>query len=535
MPVPSTYRDQIAPTQLNTFPVDDGGAARAEALADTFRSSGNTAFQVGTKIRTQEGQDAGQVAGASGKPDFKTGFKSLTAFGTAYNDAATRSYAIKADGDAAVTAARLEAESNNDPELFKTTLTAARDATLAAAPPEARGILADIYNQRLSAGYVRVQGAQMAEIHKQAVATLSDGVDQQIATTAEKLASRDPIVREQGVIEHEKGTMMIDAARLDGTISDAQADALHQSMTFEVIKGTHLAEFKQVLDDPHGDPAAYIQNLDDRNKTDNALPPDEEEKLHASLMATMRDHNALIAEGQRGDAAAQKARWDAGEKDVTEKLLQYRLTDSYLLHKLQSGDLDPQIARTLRSTLHSPEAEKSNPAKLQYYSLNLLGVSETDILADPGLTRADQTTLIQKRRTETAPDAWQSTQEAHTARDRIDRALKIIPGSIDAKMMIADPAKYNEWASAHTAFENAVEGTDPAKRQGHMVEIADGVIKTNITKATVASRDKLQAAIEKLKAHANDPDVQTRAGRKEYNEKMSKLQVQLDSAQKGQQ
>lgn len=534
MPAPSTYRDQVAPAQLDTFPVNDGGAQRAEALANTFRSFQGASFQIGSKLRSDQGAKAGQEAGATGTPDFKTGWKTLTAFGSAYNDAATRSYAIKADGDAAVTAARLEEEANNDPELFKTTLTAARDATIQAAPPEARGVLADIYNQRLSAGYVRVQGAQMAEIHKQAVATLSEGVDQQIATTAEKLASRDPIMREQGVIEHEKGTMMIDSARVDGTISAAQADALHQSMTYQIIAGTHLAEFSQVLDDPHGDPAAYIQNLDDRNKKDNALPPDEEEKLHAALMAKMRDHNALIAEGLRGDAAAQKARWDAGEKDVTERLLRGSLTDSYLLKLTHSGDLDPQIARTLRSTLHSPEAEKSDPAALQAATIGLEGRTELDIVSDPRLTRADQTALILKRRELTDPYNWRSTQEAHVAGDRIDRALGIIPGSIEQKMLMADPGSFREWEAAHSSFEAAVEGTAPEKRKGNMVEIARTLVKDNITKANVAAVTQLELTIAKLKQQTGDPSKLSRAGLKEYQDKLNKYQTQLDSARKGQ-
>jgi hypothetical protein len=68
-----------------------------------------------------------------------------------------------------------------------------------------------------------------------------------------------------------------------------------------------------------------------------------------------------------------------------------------------------------------------------------------------------------------------------------------------------------------------------------MVEIAQGVISKNITKANVAKRDQIQKSIADLKARFGDPGKHNRAEVKEYQDTLARWQTQLDAAQRGQQ
>src|ERR1700679_3134534 len=94
-PTPApTYRQVQSPTEMlsaRCLP-DSGAANRAEALANTFKEFSNTSAEIGNKLNTLAGSQAGAAAGMD--PHFapKTGLAAITAYGSAYAAAAHVSY-----------------------------------------------------------------------------------------------------------------------------------------------------------------------------------------------------------------------------------------------------------------------------------------------------------------------------------------------------------------------------------------------------------------------------------------------------------
>ena len=109
--MPTRYRDLQGRSVLQTGLVDTSRVNVAQSLADTFKQFEKTATQVGTTLRAAQGEQAGAVAGAAGRPSLQTGWRALTAHGRAYNNAAEVTYANKLQIDLDASLDRIEAES----------------------------------------------------------------------------------------------------------------------------------------------------------------------------------------------------------------------------------------------------------------------------------------------------------------------------------------------------------------------------------------------------------------------------------------
>lgn len=267
------YRQLSAPAQLEAFNYDDGSAAAASKLAGSFKQFTNDASALGQEVSSAEGAKAGEMAGAMGDPQFKSGFLKYTAYSQAYNNAATRSYAIRAENDAEDTAARLEVQANNDPSHFQATYTAVRDATVAQAPTEVRGLVANIYNKRLGEGTARLIHSQQEEYQKQSRVDVSEGIARSTDRIANWMSSNDPVLHAQAEDEQVSLSLMIDGAKNDGTITETEAASAHIAAQRSITEQTIGYRFKNELNNPYGDPVGFIERLQAANRDKAGMTP----------------------------------------------------------------------------------------------------------------------------------------------------------------------------------------------------------------------------------------------------------------------
>lgn len=482
------YRQLEAPALLDTSHVNTGGAEAAQALAQTFKAFENTAAGLGTELRAKKGAAEGAAAGATGNPEFKRGFKTLTAYGEAYNNSALRSYAVHAEADAEDTSARLEVEAGTDPVKFRATMEAVAASTVKAAPPEARAVLQDIYGKNLAAGLGRVSQRQAVESNKNARADAAEGIARSVDRIAQWRASDDPALAVQADEEEVKMQMLVDGAVRDGTISQVEGAAVHKDAYNEIIKQTVTERFKKELSNPYGDPVKFIRRVQEENKTSEALPPDEEEKLVGSLLSTLREENSLDALGRAQTNAETQARHELGDRTATASLLSGQLSQSQLLKMVESDDLEPSVARTLLNELTSGDTPKSDPKTLFSTETNLLNMSEEDITTERGLTWADRGRLILKRREWAS--GWRGTQEGREGAERIDRALGLAPGIANA---LLDDNQKKQRERALTDWYTSVDALPPAERQAKSIAISEEVIGRTIRNTAQTDLQSLQA------------------------------------------
>lgn len=482
--------------QVDTSIPDAGGAAAANSLSRAFKTFEGVVSDIGQSNMASAGQQAGAAAGASGNPGFISGWKSQTAWAKAYNNAALRSYAIKAEADAEDQAARLQVEANNDPQKFAATFGAVRDQTLKNAPPEARGVLADMYNQHLAQGVAALSRSQALEIQKDNLDTLSEGISRSVDRVANLRAAGDPLSVQQADAEEMRLQILIDAAQRDGTLDPVQARAVRQNSTEAVTKQTVVSQFEKVLEDPRGDPVGFIRRLQEYNKNSDVLPPEEEAKLVDSLLETLRQHNSLASAGEAAMAAERRARMEAGNQVASAAFLDGSLTRKKLKEMVVNQEIDPNRATALANELESNSGAKADDSKvLLQVETSLLDYSRDDVMTMKGLSNDTRRRLVMEwdRRSQ----GWESTQAAHTAFQRIDDKLGIIPGT---NMAILSDERKTQRASARRELYDMVNALLPGERDGKILGLADVVIQKYISANSYESAQRYQRFIDQARA-----------------------------------
>lgn len=520
------YRDLASPALIDTGFESSGTAETANTLASSLKAFEGVTAQIGTNLQAQRGQTEGAAAGAAGNPTTKKGFLQGTAYSQAYNNAALRSYAVTAEADAEDNAARLEAEAGTDPEKFKATFGARRDETIKNAPPEARGILNDIYNRRLGAGVARLGAAQVEEYQKAGRGIVAEGVARSVDRIANWHASDDPAQHALADEEQLKMQMLVDGAVADGTLTRSEARAAQTGAQRAIVAQTVEARFSKELDNPYGDPVKFITRLKDYNKTSEALPPAEEAKLEDALWTALRERNARTAATHAADAAEEKARYEAGDREATSALLSGTLTQKQLLRMVDSSNLQPSVARTLLNELHTGEPGVDDPKVAFSTRVNLLNYSDQDIATMPGLTWKTRGDLILKKREE--EQGWKGTQAAREAADRIDRALGIVPGTMVAAL---SPAQRTQRERALTDWYNTVDALPPEERQLAVIDSAETVVKKFIRNSNVEKAQKQRDNLEAYKTRAGDVSKMGKSQKAEYDAEIKRREAAIAAAE----
>lgn len=471
------YRQLEAPEAVDTSLLESGGSQAAASLARSLKEFEGILLEPIAKARAAQGEQEGAVAGSSGTPEFRAGLRAQTAYGQAYNNAAMRSYAIKAEADAEDTAARLEVEAQNDPEKFATLFGASRDETIKQAPKEARGTLSMIYAQRMGTGVSRLTRARAVEQNELARKDTVEGVERSVDRIATLRASDDPADYERAEEEQAKLTLMIDGAYNDGTLSSTEALALHKNTQRAVTAQTVSARFRGQLNSPYGDPVGFIEKLKAENVTSEALSPKEEAQLVDGLMADLREHNQLMNAKYNEDNALVKARYEQGDRDATAALFSGELTTGKLRDMVRQQRLDPSRATALGNMLQSGGVAADDPKEAFKVRTNLIDTPDDEIANNSKLTyktRGDL--LLEKRQQE---QTWKGTQAAQEGKARIERSLGIVAGTNRA--MLSD--EENEALDhAMTTWYDKVDSLPPGERQKQVISIAEEVAGTSIRK-----------------------------------------------------
>lgn len=517
--------------------METGNSEAAAELANAFKSFEGIGIDALGKMRATQGQQEGTEAGANGTPEFRAGLRAQTAYGQAYNNAAMRSYAIKAEADAEDNAARLEVEAQNDPEKFATLFGAFRDESIKQAPKEARGTLSSIYTQRLGAGVTRLTRARAIEQNNLARADTLEGVERTVDKVATLSAEDDPVSYERSLEAQAQLTLMIDGAVNDGTITMTEGQALHKSADRQVFSQTVAARFRRVLDSPTGSPVEFIEKLRVENKKSDALSPKEEDELIDSLVAELSQHNQLLHAGLAESTATMKARYEQGNRDATAELFSGTLTVGTLRTMVQQQKLDPDTARSLMNELQSGGNKIVDDQKELFSTrTNLINISDEDITNNTKLsydTRADL--LLQKREME---KTWKATQAAREANDRIERSLGILPGTDPKTLTDAQRVRLDQ---AQTAWYNEVDKLPAGERQAVVITIAEDVVTRFIRKekASIAqeARTNKQRFIDAQLAKYGPPEKYDEQARKKYQESLQRfdatsLQNESEAARK---
>jgi hypothetical protein len=519
------YQDLQRPSLVETGIVQQNAGTAAERLSQVLGDFGSTTQHYANQLFTEKGDQQGAAAGNTDKPSFREGFKGMTAYGKAYNNAAMRTYAIRQQSEADELATRLESEAGDDPEKFKASYAAARDAVLKEAHPMAAPIVREIYDRRLGAGVSRLAAAQQEGFKKEARSAVAEGISQSVDTIGQLRASNDPAKRQQADEEAMKLHMLIDSSVNDGTISATEAGALKLDADRTVIKTEVLERFKHEYDDPYGDPVGFIEDVKKANQTSNKLPPQEEEKLVDSLFAELRDRNALRSARVSAGAAAEKARFDEGDRVATSALLSGSLTRSNLLHMVQGGDLDPSVGRVLLNELQSGDPGVSDPQAKFHVETNLLSTTEDDIRTNSALSWKDRGELILKRREE--GKGWKGTQAAKEGGDRIDRALGLLPGT-NTKMLTPEEAGQRD--TALTEWYNQIESLPPEQRDAQVIPVAEQVAEKYIKRNAAIELNGLQSRKDAYVRAMGDPSDMSEGKRKQYEAKLANYDNQIRAA-----
>lgn len=506
------YRDLQSPIAIDTTPLETGDSEAAAALARAFKTFEGIAAEHAGNLSANLGARRGAEAGVSGTPEFRAGIRATTAYGATYNNAAMRSYAIKAEADAEDTAARLEVESQNDPDKFAVLFTASRDESLKQAPREARGTLATIYARRLGDGVARLRAAQAKEQNELARGDLSEGLERGVDRAAQLYAAGDPVSYEYAVEEETKNQLMIDGAVNTGTISAAEGIALHKKAQRQLTAQTVSARFRKTLESSYGNPVNFIEKLRKENRVSEALSPKEEEQLLDQLMGDLREHNALQAAGLAESNATLKARYEQGNRDATSELFTGTLTVGKLNEMVRQQRLDPDRATSLANELQSGGVAADDTKEAFHVRTNLLNFTEEEIEQNHKLSWKTRSELVLKRREEA--DGWKGTQAAREGEARIERALGIAPGVMRQALTIQEREQLDQ---AKTEWYSEIDKLPAAERQAAVITAAEDVVGRYIRKNKASKAQSQRKYKENYIRNAKPREEMGEEERKEFD------------------
>lgn len=491
------FRDLVQPAliDLAARSTPSGGSEQALQTAQVFSNFSRQAASVGNVFRAEAGAREGAEAGASGDPQLRTGLRSLSSYGKAYNNAALRSYAIRSEQDLEQQAARLEVEAGTNPQAFLTAMEEVQKATIENAPLEARAVLQELYTSRTTQGLARIQAGLATELREEDRTLVNERIESLTDEIASLKAQDTQAAFIESQVKEGQLSALIAASSADNTISETEAAQALRAADRKIVFSTVMERFKNEIDSPYGDPIGFIEDLKAANRESDALPSEDEQRLENAMLAELRERNSLASMRESLTMSARTARHLAGDRNATMELLAGNLSQQDLLRKVSNDEISSGMARTFLNELQSQATApaRSDQRELATVRLNLLNTSEADIVSNPLLTYDDRADLILQRRNEEA--GWKGTQRAREAFARIDRALGIVPGT-NINMLSTEEREARDVAL--TRLYDVVDALPPEERDGAVLLEADRVITTVIRENASTELERQQQELEKL-------------------------------------
>ena len=532
------YRQLQGPAEVDTNLPDSGAAARAAELGQTFREFEGITGDIANKAETQAGALAGAAAGATGHPQYRQGLERFTAYSQAFNNAATGAYAVEAQAQADDTAARLRVQANGNPATFQTTYAAVRDGVLKQAPAMAVPMLTELYNQRLAEGLAAISGEQATQQRDTQRQMYQLGIQRQTSRVAILQGSADPHDQLKALDEQAKLSAQITGGVNTGLFSKAEGEAMSNNAMRQVTSEVFETQVDRELADPKGDVItllsrfrdAHIANISDPKQVPilsedefNKLMMDAKQKIIQSRMA-----DELAREQGR---TAQQARFLAGDQKDTALALSGQLTFKQLAADVDSGNILPATARSVRGIMmNRQEQPKSNATSLRnlYTGPDFLGMSDHDIIAygdSNGINAADQLKAINER--DRRNNTWEGTQSAKDARAVILNALKLPKGP--ALLYSANQQKAA--SDALVDFTGRMNKVDAAHRETQAMSVAQAVVGDENRKIVSQEVTELQGSMSRLQ-QAHGPGSSDPWSSDTMNAAVQKVQQQIQSLQR---
>lgn len=478
------YRALQAPENVSTDLPDNGAVARARELEQTFKEFGGLAHEYGTKVATEAGALAGAASGNTGHPDYQEGLRRFTAYGQAFNNAATGAYAIQAEAQANDSAARLRVQANNDPATFQATYTAVRDAVLKNAPAQAQPMLAELYNRRLAEGMGAISGDQAAEQRKLQRAEYDSGIEADISQVANLQSAGTPEGDAAAADQWVKLSAKINGGVNAGLYSAAEGQATMINAHTEVTSQVFESQVNKELARPDGKVEVLLNNFRNAhlaNMADPSQPPVLSEKEFQGLMqkatTKIQEYRLMQSMEKEASRAAEQAKYEEGDRVATGALFDHTLTVKMLGEMDLSKDLHPATGRALYNMLETNAANGKGNSVLAFKLHNdpsVLDMKPADIMryVGPGGLNGTQAETLAAE-IERRNSGWEGTQQFKQAAEKLAVAFKIPPG-VDPRSLDEETAK--AYALAHAELVQTINNTDPSKRMSLM----DSAVQTTI-------------------------------------------------------
>lgn len=495
------YRQLQAQEQVRTDLPDNGAAARAAALGSAFKEFEGVSSDIYTKASTRAGALAGAASGNTGAPDYKQGIARFTAYGRAFNNAATGAYAVEAEAQADDAAASQRVKANNNPDTFAATYTATRDAVLKSAPADAVPMLTELYNKHLASNMAAIRGDQLTQQQQLQRQTYDEGVSRQTSRVANLQGSDNPNDQNAAADEHVKLTLLINGGVKAGLYSEAEGRAMNIGSMRTITAQVFQTQVDRELGKPDGDVIGLLDNFRKAHEANLGNPNEppvlsepEYQKLMADATTKIREQNLLVSMNKRDGKTAEQLRYEAGDQQYTSLFYQGKLTSGLLDAAVRNGDLKPETSRSLYNMINGGGGPaKSDPRA--YYNVihdpNFLDMNGDEIRGLSGISTSDKNNLIKEQAQRRAN--WEGTQSVKDARGSISNALKIPVGTPSASL---SDEQRKALGDANQEFIHLMNATDPAKRDGASGTIAETVVKHAMQREHAANVTGLSTGLQ---------------------------------------
>jgi hypothetical protein len=515
---PVDYRQLQAPVSPLTpgeLP-DTGKAQEAEALAGLFRSFSGVTNELGTQVQQTTGKRQGEAAGASGAPSLKTGIAQYTAFGQAYNNAATGAFLTESEIHAEDTAAKLRVQANNDPAAFEKIYGAAADAAVKEAPAQVQGAMRDLYNRHLAAGVLALSGEQAFQIQQTQKAVYDEGTERGITRVAILQGSPNAADQAAAVDEHAKLIARVMGGVAAGLYSPAEADAKLVNATRAITAQVFSTNVDRALADMAAGKGstgvvdllenfrkAHEQNLADTTQAP-ILSEDEYQRLMQGAKQKLQQENIIEAYSRKDSKSAEQLKFEAGDRTITVAMSTPDASPAILRQMVQdmvhTEDLKPEVGRAVLNSLQRGNDAPPNKRGL-FDALNdptRFDWKPEDIARKIATGQVNVTQALELQRTiETQRQGWEGHAAIKDAHATLNDKLKLPSG---IALETASDEQKKAAADAGVEFTKQMNAIPLDKRDGEAPRVANNVVlemQAKAAEADAAARAASQARVEK--------------------------------------
>ena len=541
----------LTPDQLPS----SGRAQEAEALAGLFRNFSKTTNDIGEQVQQVTGKRAGAAAGASGTPSLKTGVAQFTAFGQAYNNAATGAFLTESEIHAEDTAAKLRVQANNDPAAFAKMYGAASDAAVKEAPAQVQGAMRDLYNKHMAAGVSALSGEQAFQIQQTQKAVYDEGTERGISRVAILQGSPNAADQAAGVDEHAKLIARIQGGVAAGLYSPAEADAKLINSTREITAQVFSTNVDRSISDMAAgkgsegvvDLLENFRKAHEQNLADPSQPPvlseDEYQKLMQGAKQKLQQENIIEAYSRKDSKTAEQLKFENGDRTITVAMSTPDASPTILRQMVQdmvhTEDLKPEVGRAVLNSLQRGQDAPPNKRGLfdALNNPNRFDWKASDIahLIDTGQVNAAQAIELTQK-VETQRQGWEGHAAIKDAHAMLNAKLKLPSG---IALETASDEQKKAASDASVEFTKQMNAIPVDKRDGEAPRVSNNValeIQAKNTEALAAAARNSLGWLSKNYGHGgvnyqSDADYAVRMEKAQQRAK--DLQAQADQIRKG--